>query len=105
MDIAEAKTLHGMTVGQVQRWMRDIIELHERTAIELRQYANRFATVADDERHGIDGGDVRATPVEALAWFVNATKNLPTNMRLDCAANHGAALAMAAATLANATRP
>ena len=93
----EGKILHRAAVQSAQQWMREIIELHEKVAADLRSYADRFNTVADEQRHGVQQ---MTTPVDALSFFVNATKTLPMNMRLDQAASHGAALALAAAKLA-----
>lgn len=92
----EAKFLHKMASGATLRWMDEVIGHHEKAAEELRRHREQFRRAADAQRHA--EGE-QPTPVEVLAWFVNANKFETINSRIDLAVNHAAALSSAAAKL------
>jgi hypothetical protein len=78
-------------VDQTVKWMDEQIAQFESAARDLREYKVRFMQAADEERHGEETSSAKLT--DHLSWFVNSTKSLGMNLRLDLAVDRAVALA------------
>jgi hypothetical protein len=90
------RATHKRAAERALKWMDEIVAHHERAARDLREHIEAFRRCAAAERHGEEGG---ATTTQVLSWFVNSTKHVAINARLDLAVDHGAALAVVASKL------
>jgi hypothetical protein len=92
----QAAFLVKMSVDAAAQWLTELIEAHERGIIELKRRRDQFIAVTQPD---VKEPDLMRTPVNVLSWAVNDVRNIHTNLRLDLACNHAAALSMSAAKL------
>lgn len=79
-------------INYAREQMEQIIAAHESQIRDLKRYIARF----DQAVIGTAAGDNNApNPIEVMSWFMNATRNLGANMRVDLMVSAAARLAVA----------
>ena len=89
MRLTEERQLHVLATNSTIAWMNEIIAAHQSAIKRLEAARDRFADAATDELAGVK---TASTPVETLSWFVNETRNLSPNVRIDLAVNHASVM-------------
>ena len=100
MSLTEERQLHVLATNSAVAWMNEIIAAHQSAIKRLEAARDLFADSATDELAGVQSSKL-SSPIETLSWFVNETRNLSPNVRIDLAVNHAAAMVNAGNGLRN----
>jgi hypothetical protein len=88
--IADAKKLREMVFDGAINWIGNLIAVHERTIRDLKERRQCLIEIRDG-----GSGSVGETGTGIVSLAVNDVASGAMNYRLDMAANHAAALALA----------